>query len=154
MKVLVTGNLGYVGNVLTNMLSQEKFEVVGCDTGYYPQGFLGLENPKISQLKKDIRNITIDDLKDISAICHLAALSNDPLGEINPGLTEDINYSATIRLAKLSKDAGIERFIFSSSCSLYGVNDDIVNESSTLSPLTAYAKSKVNSEKKNFRIRR
>jgi len=148
VKVLVTGNLGYVGNVLTNMLLQENFEVIGCDVEFYPQGFLGLEKPKVFQLKKDIRNITLDDLKGVSAICHLAALSNDPLGEVNPKLTEDINYSATVRLAKLAKDAGIERFIFSSSCSLYGVNDDIVNEHSTLSPLTAYAKSKVNSEKK------
>jgi len=148
VNVLVTGNLGYVGDVLTNMLLQEKYEVIGCDVGYYPQGFLGLENPKINQLKKDIRNITIDDLKDVSAICHLAALSNDSIGEINPVLTENINYSATIRLAKLAKEAGVERFIFSSSCSSYGANDNIVNESSTLSPLTAYAKSKVNSEKK------
>ena len=86
MKVLVTGNLGYVGNVLTRMLLEKNFEVVGCDTGFYPQGFLGLAEPKIIQIKKDIRNLTEDDLDGVSSICHLAALSNDPLGEINPNL--------------------------------------------------------------------
>lgn len=147
MKVLVTGNQGYVGNVLTRMLIEQNFEVVGCDTGFYPQGFLGLENSEHIQLKKDIRNLSINDLKDISAICHLAALSNDPLGEINPKLTETINFESTIRLAKLAKEAKIEKFIFSSSCSSYGMNEKIVNEESVLSPLTAYAKSKVFSEK-------
>ena len=147
MKVLVTGNLGYVGNVLTRMLIEKNLEVIGCDSGFYPQGFLNLSEPKIIQIKKDIRNLTENDLKGISAVCHLAALSNDPLGEISPNLTDEINYVATIRLAKLAKNSGVEKFIFSSSCSSYGINDNIVNENSTLSPLTAYAKSKVNSEK-------
>lgn len=147
MKVLVTGNLGYVGNVLTRMLIEKNFEVIGCDTGFYPQGFLNLSEPKIIQIKKDIRNLTENDLKGVSAICHLAALSNDPLGEISPNLTEEINYVATVKLAKLAKNLGVEKFIFSSSCSSYGANDKIVNENSKLSPLTAYAKSKVNSEK-------
>ena len=147
MKVLVTGNLGFVGNILTKKLLEQKFEVVGYDAGYYPQGFLNLKKIEYKQIKKDIRNVSIEDLKDVSAICHLAALSNDPLGEINPNLTEDINYKATIKLAKLAKEANIEKFIFSSSCSSYGMNEKIVNEESKLSPLTAYAKSKVNSEK-------
>jgi|TARA_B110000495_G_scaffold203808_1_gene229678 nucleoside-diphosphate-sugar epimerase len=146
MKVFVTGNLGYVGNVLTRMLLEKNFEVIGCDTGFYPQGFLNQSEPKITQIKKDIRNLTENDLKNVSAVCHLAALSNDPLGEINPNLTEEINHTATVKLAKLAKNAGVEKFIFSSSCSSYGVNDEIVNEDSKLSPLTAYAKSKVNSE--------
>ncbi len=147
MKVMVTGNLGYVGNVLTRMLLEQKFDVVGCDTGFYPQGFLDLENSECTQIKKDIRNLSVEDLKGVSAICHLAALSNDPLGEINPNLTEEINYNATIRLAKLAKEAKVEKFIFSSSCSSYGMNENTVNEESELSPLTAYAKSKVNSER-------
>jgi len=147
MKVLVTGNLGFVGNILTKKLLEQKFEVVGYDAGYYPQGFLNLKKIEYKQIEKDIRNVSIEDLKDVSAICHLAALSNDPLGEINPNLTEDINYKATIKLAKLAKEANIEKFIFSSSCSSYGMNEKIVNEESKLSPLTAYAKSKVNSEK-------
>ena len=109
MKVLVTGNLGYVGNVLTRILLEQKFEVIGCDTGFYPQGFLDLENSKCIQIKKDIRDLSSDDLKGVSAICHLAALSNDPLGEINPNLTEEINYKATIRLAKLAKETKVEK---------------------------------------------
>jgi nucleoside-diphosphate-sugar epimerase len=147
VKILVTGNLGYVGNVLTRMLLEQKIDVVGCDTGFYPQGFLDLETSKCTQIKKDIRNLSAEDLKGVSSICHLAALSNDPLGEINPNLTEEINYNATIRLAKLAKEAKVEKFIFSSSCSSYGMNENTVNEESELSPLTAYAKSKVNSEK-------
>ncbi len=91
MKVLVTGNLGYVGNVLTRQLLNQKFNVIGCDAGFYPQGFLGLDDLNNKQIRKDIRDLTIDDLKGVSAICHLAALSNDPLGEINPHLTEEIN---------------------------------------------------------------
>ena len=87
MKVLVTGNQGYVGNVLTRMLMKQNFEVVGCDVGFYPQGFLSLENYGHTQIKKDIRDLSVEDLRDVSAICHLAALSNDPLGEINPKLT-------------------------------------------------------------------
>jgi len=147
MKVMITGNLGYVGNVLTKMLLDQKFDVVGCDVGFYPQGFLGEENSGYKQIKKDIRDLSTDDLKDVSAICHLAALSNDPLGEINPNLTEEINYKATIRLAKLAKEAKVEKFVFSSSCSSYGMNENTVNEESELAPLTAYAKSKVNSER-------
>ena len=147
MKVLVTGNLGYVGNVLTRMLLNQKFDVIGCDIGFYPQGFLGLDDSKNKQIKKDIRDLSVEDLKGVSAICHLAALSNDPLGEINPSLTEEINYKSTIRLAKLAKEAKVEKFIFSSSCSSYGMNEKTVNEESTLSPLTAYAKSKVFSER-------
>ena len=147
MKVLITGNLGYVGNVLTRILLDQKFDVVGCDTGFYPQGFLDLEDLECTQIRKDIRHLSIEDLKGVSAICHLAALSNDPLGEINPNLTEDINYKATIRLAKLAKEAKVEKFIFSSSCSSYGMNENTVNEESELDPLTAYAKSKVNSER-------
>ena len=149
---MVTGNLGYVGNILTKMLLDQKFDVVGCDVGFYPQGFLGKENSGYEQIRKDIRDLSIDDLKDVSAICHLAALSNDPLGEINPNLTEEINYNATIRLAKLAKEAKVEKFVFSSSCSSYGMNENTVNEESELAPLTAYAKSKVNSEREISKI--
>jgi len=147
MKILVTGDLGYIGNVLTRLLIKQKFDVIGCDVGFYPQGFLGLEDPEIEHIRKDIRKISKEDLKGVSAICHLAALSNDPLGEINPNLTEDINYKATIRLAKLAKDVGVEKFVFSSSCSSYGMNENIVTEESKLAPLTLYAKSKVKSER-------
>lgn len=146
MKVFVTGHKGYVGNAMTKLLLEENFEVVGCDLEYYPQNFIKNDFSNVKSIKKDIRNITTDDLKGCSAIIHLAALSNDPLGEINPSLTDDINFLATIRLAKLAKEAGINKFIYSSSCSAYGVNEDTVDENSSLEPLTAYAKSKVNSE--------
>jgi|TARA_B110001454_G_C12696614_1_gene424683 nucleoside-diphosphate-sugar epimerase len=147
MKVLVTGNLGYVGNVLTEILSKLNFQVIGCDSNFYPQKFLTNTPSDIIQIVKDIRTISADDLDGVSHICHLAALSNDPLGEINPNLTNDINYLATVRLAKLAKKSKVERFIFSSSCSSYGANDEIVDENSPLAPITSYAKSKVNSEK-------
>ena len=102
MKVLVTGNLGFVGNILTEYLEKEDYEVVGFDSNFYPQGFLGKTNSNILQIKKDLRNVSINDLKGIDAICHLAGLSNDPLGEINPNLTHEINQISTIKLAKLS----------------------------------------------------
>lgn len=146
MKVFLTGHKGYVGNVLARMLLEEGFEVIGCDVEYYPQEFVEKESLKIKSLKKDIRQVSVQDLKGCDAVIHLAALSNDPLGEINPMLTHDINYLATIHLAKLAKKVGIERFIFSSSCSAYGANSEIVNEDSLLTPLTAYSKSKVDSE--------
>jgi len=151
MKVFVTGSLGYVGTVLEDLLQKENFEIKGCDVGYFPKSLSKLENDNL--LKKDIRSITSDDLKGIDAICHLAALSNDPLGEINEELTYEINYKTTIKLAKIAKSAGVKRFIFSSSCSSYGANQDVVNEESELSPLTAYAKSKVLSEKKLLELK-
>tara|TARA_Y100001936_G_C16091063_1_gene686245 strand:+ start:5980 stop:6990 length:1011 start_codon:yes stop_codon:yes gene_type:complete len=151
MKVFVTGNLGYVGTVLEDLLKKENFEVEGCDAGYFPKSLSKLESKNF--LKKDIRSITSDDLKEVDAICHLAALSNDPLGEINEQLTYEINYQTTIKLAKIAKSAGVKRFIFSSSCSSYGANQDIVNEESELSPLTAYAKSKVLAEKKLLELK-
>jgi len=152
MRVLVTGNLGFVGNVLVKRLLQENFEVLGLDVGFYPQGFLESEDSNIYQIKKDLRKIVFEDLNDVHAICHLAALSNDPLGQINPELTEEINFLATTNLAKLAKKANVKNFIFSSSCSSYGVNEELVNEDSNLEPLTAYAKSKVNSEKEILKL--
>ncbi len=146
MKVFVTGNKGYVGNVLTHQLLMQGFEVIGCDINYFPQGFIDLELPNLKNLKKDIRDLTEKNLEGCSAILHLAGLSNDPLGELNPTLTNDVNFLATKHLAKMAKSVGIERFIFSSSCSTYGANSEIVDEMSMLAPITAYAKSKVDSE--------
>ncbi len=145
MKVLVTGNLGYVGQVLTSKLIEKNYQVIGCDVGFYQYELQKIDNLNIT-IKKDIRNIVESDLKDCSAILHLAALSNDPLGEINSSLTHEINFLATIRLAQMAKKIGIQRFIYSSSCSTYGMNDEIVDENSSLAPITAYAKSKVESE--------
>jgi len=138
--------MGYVGSVLTNLLTEKNYEITGCDIGYYPVNFKKQENPSINVLKKDIRDLTKTDVEGHDAIVHLAALSNDPLGELYPSLTNEINYLATIKLAKLAKESGVERFIFSSSCSSYGINTETVDENSPLDPLTSYAKSKVASE--------
>lgn len=146
MKIFLTGHKGYVGNVLHQMLRRENFDVIGCDVEYYPQDFFKQENSGFTNLKEDIRDITKADLNGCSAIIHLAALSNDPLGEINPTITNEVNFLATVKLAKLAKAVGVERFVFSSSCSTYGSNNTVVNEESPLSPLTAYANSKVDSE--------
>ena len=152
MKIFLTGHRGYIGNVLNYMLEKQNFEVIGCDSDFYPQGFIQTEKSKTISLKKDIRDIQIEDLEGCFAVLHLAALSNDPLGELNSELTNDINFLATIRLANIAKKAGVERFIYSSSCSTYGVNTDVVTEDSPLEPLTAYAKSKVDSEKELLKI--
>jgi len=145
MKVLVTGHNGYVGKVLTKILSERKIDVVGCDINYFPAAFDN-ELYDIQNLNTDVRNISLEDLKGIDGVIHLAGLSNDPLGELNPQLTHEINFISSVKLAKLSKKAGVKRFLFSSSCSTYGKNSDIVNENSNLDPLTEYAKSKVSSE--------
>jgi len=148
MKVFLTGNYGYVGTVLENLLEKENFEIVGCDIGYFPKSLVNSQDyvDKKNYLKKDIRNVTSEDLEGVDAICHLAGLSNDPMGEINEELTYTINYKTTIALAKTAKKAGVKRFIFSSSCSSYGANQDVMDEKSDVSPLTAYAKSKVLAE--------
>ena len=153
MQVFLTGHLGYVGNILAQKLTEETYDVIGCDIGYYSQDFVNIIPLKIKSLRKDIRELTKEDLKGCSAVIHLAALSNDPLGEINPSLTYDINYLATIKLAKLAKEAFVKRFIYSSSCSTYGATSDIVNEESPLSPITAYAKSKVDSEQELLKLK-
>jgi len=145
MRVLVTGNLGYIGTVLTDALKKKGYEVVGLDTNYY-DGFKGLSYREAdSQILKDIRDVTNDDLYKIDAIIHLAALSNDPLGEFNPQLTEDINLHATIKLAKLAKAEGVKRFVYSSSQSMYGLSNseaELDEDKSEKNPLTVYARTK------------
>ena len=145
MKVLITGQNGYVGRVLTNLLLENKYDVLGCDINYFPTAFDN-DLHEISNVASDIRDITEKDLKKVDVIMHLAGLSNDPLGELNSKLTHEINYLSTVRLAKISKQAGVQKFIFSSSCSTYGKNLTFANENSDLDPLTEYAKSKVKSE--------
>tara|TARA_B100001167_G_scaffold163121_1_gene111189 strand:+ start:1340 stop:2356 length:1017 start_codon:yes stop_codon:yes gene_type:complete len=146
MKVLITGHSGYVGRVLTKLLVENNYEVVGCDTNYFPTTFDDNDYPEILNISPDIRDITIENLKEIDVVVHLAGLSNDPLGELNSQLTHEINYLSTVKLAELSKNAGVKKFIFSSSCATYGKTSTIVNEESDLEPLTQYAKSKINSE--------
>ncbi|MHA2292522.1 MAG: NAD-dependent epimerase/dehydratase family protein [Candidatus Hodarchaeales archaeon] len=150
MEVLVTGNNGYIGPVLTEMLLDESYHVVGLDTNFYEavdRNFV--PNPEIRQIKKDIRKITKADLKGIDAIIHLAALSNDPLGEFKRELTTEINYKATFQFAKLAKDSGIKRFIYISSQSMYGiseVDEELTEDESEKNPLTEYAKTKWRAE--------
>jgi len=147
--VLVTGNSGYIGTVMTRFLQQHSYKVVGLDSNYYEWCQLYMPEAYPSKLiKKDIRNVSEEDLEGVAAIIHLAALSNDPLGEINPSLTHEINCVASEKLAKLARKSGIERFIFSSSCSLYGISSDDkpLTEEGRLNPITAYAKAKVKTE--------
>lgn len=147
MRILVTGDRGYIGVVLVPLLLKEGFEVIGIDTEYFLH-FKRSNLTNYKQVKKDTRDITENDLKGIDAVIHLSGLSNDPMGDINPQLTKDINYEASVRLAKLSKKKGVKRVLFSSSCSVYGIaKEGIVDEDSKVNPLTAYAKSKIKTEK-------
>ena len=118
MKVLVTGHKGYIGSVLVPMLLNRGFDVVGLDSDLYRNCTYGEEPANIPELIKDIRDVEPEDLLGFDAVIHLAALSNDLLGNINPDLTLDINYRASVRLAELAKAAGVPRFLFSSSCSM------------------------------------
>ncbi len=147
MRVLVTGNKGYIGAVLTRMLLEKGYDVVCLDTNYYAGCEFFNSELGLSQINKDIRNISKADLEGIDTIIHLAALSNDPLSILDPQLTEDINFKATVRLAGLAKEAGIKRFIYASTCSLYGIaGDEMMEENSPLNPITPYAKTKMKSE--------
>lgn len=145
MKVLVTGNSGYIGMILTEMLLERSYEVTGYDTDYYKDCDLYDCSRSIKQISKDIRDVRPDDLSGIDAVIHLAGLSNDPLGELAPGLTEAINYDASIKLAKYAKEAGVKRFVYSSSQSMYGISNEdseLDEDMSRKNPLTAYARAK------------
>ena len=148
MRVLVTGDRGYIGSVMVPMMLAEGFDVVGLDTDYFDGCDFGQNQRMVFSLNKDLRNVQIGDMRHFDAIIHLGGLSNDPLGEIDPVLTYDINHHASLQLALFAKDAGINRFLFSSSCSNYGsAGDDLLTEDSPLNPLTAYGISKVRVEK-------
>lgn len=144
MRVLVTGSHGYIGTILVPMLIAGGHEVVGYDSDLYKHCTFGGAIPNIPCIRKDIRDAQPFDLEGFDAVFHLAGLSNDPLGDLNPDLTNEINFKASVRLAELAKDVGISRFIFSSSCSNYGAaGDKMVNENSEFRPVTAYGKAKV-----------
>ena len=148
MNILLTGHNGYIGSILLIKLLTEGYNVSGFDNDYFSDCKLFDPNSKINYLNKDIRCVNPEDLFEIDAVIHLAALSNDPLGELNPHLTDEINHRSSIKLAKAAKSAGVKRFLFSSSCSIYGQSDSdsMVDENSILNPLTEYAKSKVKTE--------
>ena len=146
MRVLVTGHNGYVGTVLVPMLVDAGHDVTGLDTNLYKGSAFGKDSsPKgITEMYKDIRDVQPEDLKGFDAILHLAGLSNDPLGDLNPELTYEINYRSSVRLAEYGKQVGVRRYIFSSSCSNYGAGgQDMLDENSAFNPVTPYGKSKV-----------
>ena len=148
MRILLTGSRGYIGTVMAPMMVDAGHDVVGLDTDLYRRSTFGPWRESIRTIEKDTRAVEAEDLRGFDAVVHLAALSNDPLGDLNPQLTYDINHLASVRLASLAKRSGVERFVFASSCSNYGAAGDApVNEESELRPVTAYGESKVRSER-------
>lgn len=148
MKIFVTGTEGYIGSRLVPLLSGHGHEVIGTDTGYYRDGWLFSDNSRMPvtarTLLKDLRQITADDLRGCEAVVHLAELSNDPLGQNNPQITHEINHRGSVRLADLARGAGIRRFVYTSSCSVYGAGTgDFLDETAKANPQTAYAECKV-----------
>lgn len=146
-RVMLTGSDGYIGSVMGPWLVRQGHEVVGIDSCWFESCDLFPDRLTYPRRRMDIRDITGDDLKNFDAVIHLAALCNDPLGQLNPALTLDINHKASVRLAALARSAGVKRFLYSSSCSMYGAaGDAVLDEEARLSPLTAYALSKVRAE--------
>ena len=151
MKIMVTGDQGYIGAVLVPMLMGKGYEVVGYDTGFFKENLLISLEENYTKIKKDIRDINKKDLQGINGIIHLAGLSNDPLGEFSPTLTKDINYNGTIVLAELAKECGVSRFVYASSQSMNGVSettDELDEDDSVKNPITAYAIAKWEAEQK------
>jgi nucleoside-diphosphate-sugar epimerase len=147
MKVLLTGHHGFIGSVLVPRLIAAGHEVVGLDTFYYEGCDFGPDASAIACIRRDLRDVTSDDLAGFDAVMHLAALSNDPVGDLSPSCTYAINLDASVHLAQVGKRAGVRRFLFSSSCSLYGVaGDDFLDEDAGFNPITAYGESKVRVE--------
>ena len=147
MRVLVTGHNGYIGTVLVPMLLERGHQVAGLDTNYFTSCVFAGSLPEIEQVDKDIRDLSVDDLQGAEAIIHLAGLSNDPLGDYKPNLTEEINEQAAVQLARIAKAAGVHRFLFASSCSNYGTGGlDFLGEQASFNPVTPYGVSKVRVE--------
>jgi nucleoside-diphosphate-sugar epimerase len=145
MKVLVTGHHGYIGSVMVPLLLETGHEVVGLDTGLYEACGFGDGRREVAGVRLDLRDVEPRHLEGFEAVVHLAALSNDPLGDLDPQLTYDINHGASVRLARAARDAGVERFLFASSCSLYGASgtDTPLTEEAPFNPVTPYGESKI-----------
>jgi nucleoside-diphosphate-sugar epimerase len=145
MKVLVTGHDGYIGSVMVEVLQRAGHAVTGLDTYFYEGCDFGDPAPVVPSIRKDIRDVTPADLKGFDAVIHLAALSNDPLGCLDEACTYDINHIGSVSIAQAAKEAGVPRYLFASSCSLYGAagGDAMLDETAAFNPITAYGTSKV-----------
>src|ERR1700680_2604534 len=145
MRILLTGDQGYIGAVMAPMLVGEGHAVIGLDRDWFSHSAFGEPLAAIPSKKIDLRDVQASDLEGFDAVVHLAGLSNDPLGDLNPELTYEINHLASVRLAKLANEAGVKRFLFSSSCSTYGaaVTEDLLDETAKFNPVTPYGRSKV-----------
>jgi nucleoside-diphosphate-sugar epimerase len=155
MRVLLTGHLGYIGTVMTPMLLKAGHEVIGLDSDLYSRCTFAAGGviSEVPTIRKDTRDVAAKDLSGVDAVIHLAALSNDPLGDLRYALTDEINHLASVRLAQFAKEAGVKRFIFASSCSNYGqAGDQMIDENGALNPVTAYGESKVASERDVARL--
>lgn len=147
MHVLITGNGGYLGAIMAPMLRDQGHRITGLDTYFYEPAQLSSVDEQYDVIRKDLRDLNAIDLDGVDAVIHLAALSNDPLGDLRPSLTYDINLTGTIRLAEIAREAGVSRFIYSSSCSVYGAaGTAAVSETAPLNPVTPYARTKIEAE--------
>jgi nucleoside-diphosphate-sugar epimerase len=148
LRVLITGHNGYIGSVLAPMLEEVGHEVVGLDSDLFAACTFGPNGHEVESLRTDVRDIESEDLVGFDAVIHLAAVCNDPMGDLNPQATYDINHVASVRIAEQAKQAGVTRFLFSSSCSLYGkAGDEILDEGAEFAPVTPYGRSKVLAER-------
>jgi len=154
MRVLITGHQGYIGAVMTPMLLADGHEVTGLDSDLYEGCDFSADLAEVPSLRKDLRDLTVKDLAGFDAVIHLAGLSNDPVGDLDPDCTYEINHRASIRMAELAREAGVQRFLFSSSCSIYGAASpqDILTEEATMRPVTAYGISKMRVEEDLVRL--